>query len=1648
MFVRTGRRESARKNRARRLHSSLRLPQFGMETLEARSLLAADFQNEFFTRDVNDDGILSPLDSLIVINRLNLFGTGPLGSTNGQPPQYYYDTNGDTLLSPLDSLLVLNLLNLGTPPAENKSYVSPNSLQTNRTLAQANQSTTIPFSLSNDAFVQAGSSILVRILASPSAGSSFNPGTIQVRDSQGNVVVPVGTSNNTPFGNSSHTIVALTRGDYVIEVSGEGGTTGSFILSAAIVGDVDGDGAVTNADRKSVGGLIVSRTYNVQADANLDGVISSEDYQLTRTNNGDGTSLITTPPEAGVSRDDSVNVERNKKLDALPTGSLLANDDFRNPFPVGLRVTSFDAKSILGADIAVNQDGTFTYDPRSIPQLANLKRGQTKIDRFNYKTSTTDESVVYVSVVGVSEGADDIYEANEDSVLNVPLASGVLANDPGANPTVTQFDATSKFGAIVQVNADGSFLYDPRDSAAIQHLVTGQSNFDFFSYQSTNQAGEVTTALVSVQLTGKDDLPVANPDFLSLTNDAASATGLLLLNDTDADLQGASGLVVSQSPTQSTLGATVTVNAKGEFEYDASSLAAVQQLRRGQVLADSFRYTVSDGTNTDSSEIFISIVGEGHEVVAVNDAYDIKRPTSMFVAAASGLLANDSDDDEEDILTVIASDAVSQQGAIVTVFPDGSFLYESYASYADGSLREGDVGKDTFTYTVTDGTGSTKTATATVTVTGTNNGSSDDLYVIEVNKVLNVPAANGVLLNDPLTNATVIESPIVTELGGVLLVAADGSFSYDPTGIDLNDIGSLIDKDGVFFDTFEYVSKDGVIDGLTVPATVRIKVLADPSSFGIGGGDPANNPSTTAVIDNRVLKIATPTPSQYGGEIVVEVFNILGNSTIRVLAVHYAIIPATAQTRRSVVQQELLVGDFAAADFDTIDFEGSSGDDALLVSFDLFNVVTARGGDGSDYLTGGSNSARLEGGKGDDVLIGGQFPDELLGGDGNDELVGDFGPDILRGGNGHDELFGGDGDDELFGDAGADLLNGGGGFDRMIGGSDADRFYDNSPDSEPSLLLNVNRNEGDVYLNSIPRTSIVSGISTLRQTNSDLSIVGGNLVAAVADMTTDGNGKKTGTTVILNGPTLYGYTLVGNWTVTQDNAGNETFTNQGDLTIKTAYGDVRLPTNLPLSITTKADIYEGVGVLDATFNLKDFIITLLTGSASASSQFEDQLKSFVGAELNIPGNVAFGFALGHQIKAMSGFEAVPLANPIPYFYFRYNMGVDLVKLGGNSVSASLGTEIIAAFDPLDPMLFVKVVPPVGGVSMAIGSSKNGYLPYRAENALPNFKSLFNGTLTFGHVYLEGSIDISEFIPKIPLKLNGNILLDLDANDDGSLIGGAGNLADDILFPSNNASSNNALKRAFGNIAGDIAVGMNGSVDLVAPLPGNFLSLSIPLGGASLLTKSGIVAFSGASAQPFEDVPFLNGLTVAQSTFQGFVNTNNSDFEFKYQLSNPKFYGVSLNTNQQEFKISNNGASLHGSVSTPLGVTAAVSGSLNFNTGAFTFSGKVDYGINLIIFKPSVTLSVSLSNYGGAGYGLYFTASFSAGFQSKIADADFSLSFRFTAAQNGFNIGGSGSIDVDLPDLLLWDPDFDVDLSLSNSGFSADLGALGTINVTW
>jgi len=64
--------------------------------------------------DANGDGIVTPLDSLVVLNYLNANGPGTLGTIPGGVHDFY-DVNGDGLITSLDALIILNQLNASVP---------------------------------------------------------------------------------------------------------------------------------------------------------------------------------------------------------------------------------------------------------------------------------------------------------------------------------------------------------------------------------------------------------------------------------------------------------------------------------------------------------------------------------------------------------------------------------------------------------------------------------------------------------------------------------------------------------------------------------------------------------------------------------------------------------------------------------------------------------------------------------------------------------------------------------------------------------------------------------------------------------------------------------------------------------------------------------------------------------------------------------------------------------------------------------------------------------------------------------------------------------------------------------------------------------------------------------------------------------------------------------------------------------------------------------------------------------------------------------------------------------------------------------------------------------------------------------------------
>jgi hypothetical protein len=70
------------------------------------------WQNHDNPLDVDGNGLVIPLDALIIVNRINTVGIQKLPPpTANQSPPSYYDTDGDGESAPLDALLVINYLN-------------------------------------------------------------------------------------------------------------------------------------------------------------------------------------------------------------------------------------------------------------------------------------------------------------------------------------------------------------------------------------------------------------------------------------------------------------------------------------------------------------------------------------------------------------------------------------------------------------------------------------------------------------------------------------------------------------------------------------------------------------------------------------------------------------------------------------------------------------------------------------------------------------------------------------------------------------------------------------------------------------------------------------------------------------------------------------------------------------------------------------------------------------------------------------------------------------------------------------------------------------------------------------------------------------------------------------------------------------------------------------------------------------------------------------------------------------------------------------------------------------------------------------------------------------------------------------------------
>ncbi len=339
-------------------------------------------------------------------------------------------------------------------------------------------------------------------------------------------------------------------------------------------------------------------------------------------------------PEAA---NDNYATDEDQILVVLPAG-VLANDRDRDGDSISVDVANTDTVSAMGATVAADANGGFTYDPTSSTQIRNLTPGQTEFDTFTYTVidahGATETATVTIQVAGVNAApvaTDKNYTTNEDTLLNVP-APGVMDGDydpDGQNIEVFDYDATSTFGAAVVVNADGSFSYNPTTSTTLQTLNIGSNATDTFTYTIVDNDvnPKATTATISVIVTGRNNAPVAANDSALVSRNAASTLNVLA-NDSDIDgTLNVSTVAVQTNPAHG----TATVLADGTIRY----VPAVDYSGN-----DVLTYTVRDNNGAVSNAATVSLRVNAAPV-ANNDSVQ----TFMNVPITISVLANDTDVD-------------------------------------------------------------------------------------------------------------------------------------------------------------------------------------------------------------------------------------------------------------------------------------------------------------------------------------------------------------------------------------------------------------------------------------------------------------------------------------------------------------------------------------------------------------------------------------------------------------------------------------------------------------------------------------------------------------------------------------------------------------------------------------------------------------------------------------------------------------------------------------------------------------------------------------------------------------------------------------------------------------------------------------------
>ncbi|WP_425319722.1 VCBS domain-containing protein [Shewanella xiamenensis] len=494
------------------------------------------------------------------------------------------------------------------------------------------------------------------------------------------------------------------------------------------------------------------------------GATSTANLTITLTGSNDG---------AVISGTDAGTVTEDTQLTTQGQLTVTDIDDQESAFTAQANTAGNYGSFTLAAD----GHWTYTLDNKNSAVQA-LGQNGTLTDSLTVQSVDGTTHTITVTINGHDDGAViagvDSGAVTEDSNVTtgkITTSGQLTISDPdaGQDHFTAQTNVAGSYG-MFSLDADGQWHYSADNSqTAIQQLKAGETLIDSLAVQSVGG----TTHTVTITINGHDDgAVIAGVDSGAVTEDAnltagqLETHGQLIISDPDAGQDH----FTAQTNVAGSYG-TFSLDADGQWRYSAdNSQSAIQQLKTGETLTDSFTVTSADGTN---HAVTVTLTGSNDAPVLTAQSQSVSEDGAKL----TGQMVV-TDVDTGDTLSFSLANGVDG----FTLNTDGSYSFDP-ASAAYQHLAQGQTETLTIPITVTDSTGATSTANLTITLTGTNDGAT--ISGVDTGRVIedqNVDAqgllhASGQL---QIQDADAGQSNFVAQSG---VATQYGHFSIDAQGV-------------------------------------------------------------------------------------------------------------------------------------------------------------------------------------------------------------------------------------------------------------------------------------------------------------------------------------------------------------------------------------------------------------------------------------------------------------------------------------------------------------------------------------------------------------------------------------------------------------------------------------------------------------------------------------------------------------------------------------------------------------------------------------------------------------------------------------------------------------------------------------------------